>query len=275
MNRQSVAAFAPAKVNLALHVTGQRSDGYHLLDSLVMFADFGDHLTVSASDAPTMSVTGPLAQGVPTDATNLCLRAAAAFGETVNITLDKHLPAGAGIGGGSSDAAAVLRAMETLFGRPFHGHSADLGADVPVCVYAKAARMQGIGDQITPVQMPSLPAVLVNPRVHVPTPAVFRALTTRDNPAMTDPVGPFDDVDAALSWIGAQRNDMQDAAISVQPVIETVLTAITRTASQCTRMSGSGATCFGLYPTFDDAKTAAADLAAMYPDWWVQAVTLS
>jgi len=267
-----VEVFAPAKVNLSLHVTGQRADGYHLLDSLVMFADVGDRVTVARADDMAMRVTGPLAEGVPADARNLCWKAAEAFGEPVSITLDKHLPAAAGIGGGSSDAAAVLRAMEELFGRPFDRDPASLGADVPVCRIGHAAHMRGIGDWVQPLLMEPLSAVLVNPGVAVSTPAVFRAMTRRDNPEMTAwPDG--GGAAAAMDWIAAQRNDMEAAAIGLQPEIATVLAAISACEGVVlARMSGSGATCFGLFHDAENAQRAARALAR--PGWWVRAVAL-
>src|SRR6056297_1924786 len=143
---------APAKINLALHVTGQRADGYHLLDSLVAFADAGDRVTVRPAARTFLHVTGPMADGVPAGAENAVLRAAALIGVGAGITLDKHLPAAAGIGGGSSDAAATLRALARLAGIAVPGDVLPLGADVPVCLLARVARMRGIGEVVEPVE---------------------------------------------------------------------------------------------------------------------------
>ena len=262
-------AFAPAKINLTLHVTGQRADGYHLLDSYVVFADVGDRVRVTRATEMSLRVTGPRAAGVPEDARNLCWRAAEAFGETVSIELEKHLPAAAGIGGGSSDAAAVLRAMEVLFGRPFAGDALALGADVPVCLLGHAARMSGIGETLLPLSQPPMPAVLVNPGVEVSTPAVFRALARKDNPAMED--WPLDGRrDSVLDWLRAQRNDLQASALELQPVIGEVLAALDAEGAELARMSGSGATCFGLFETRDQARAAAERLARAHPSWWVR-----
>ncbi|MEQ8341877.1 MAG: 4-(cytidine 5'-diphospho)-2-C-methyl-D-erythritol kinase [Marinovum algicola] len=267
-------AFAPAKINLTLHVTGQRADGYHLLDSLVVFAGVGDVLRVAPADEMSLRVTGPMAAGVPEDARNLCWKAAEAFGAPVRIELEKHLPAAAGIGGGSSDAAAVLRAMETIYGRPFSGDALRLGADVPVCLLAHAARMSGIGEQVLPLSQPPMDAVLVNPGVAVSTPAVFKALRSRDNPPMTD--WPLDGrSDSTLAWLRTMRNDLEPPAIGVQPVIGRVLTALDEEGADLARMSGSGATCFGLFPDGSAATAAAAGLRAAHPDWWVVATTLT
>ncbi|KUF09759.1 4-(cytidine 5'-diphospho)-2-C-methyl-D-erythritol kinase [Pseudoponticoccus marisrubri] len=264
-------AFAPAKVNLTLHVTGRRDDGYHLLDSLVMFADIGDRVTVRPADEISLSVTGPFAEGVPNDARNLCWRAAQAFGAPVAITLDKQLPAAAGVGGGSSDAAAVLRAMEAAFGRPAPVDPLTLGADVPVCTVAHAAHMAGIGERVLPLTMAPIPAVLVNPGVSVATPEVFAALASPDNAPMT-PWPEGGGTAATLRWLATQRNDLQAPAIACAPVIAEVLDALK--GADLARMSGSGATCFGLFEDAAAAEACAAELSAAHPGWWVRATTL-
>lgn len=258
--------FAPAKVNLTLHVTGQRADGYHLLDSLVVFADVGDWLDVSLGHG--LTVSGPMAAGVPTDGRNLVLKAAALMGVDARIALEKHLPAAAGIGGGSSDAAAVLRALRDLTGHEVPGAGLSLGADVPVCLAGRAAYMRGIGEVVEPVDgLPDLAAVLVNPGVEVPTGAVFKGLARKDNLAMS----PLDRGDL-IGWLRAQRNDLEGPAREVQPVISDVLEAIRATGSVLARMSGSGATCFGIYA--DRAQAEAAAQALARPGWWVRAATL-
>lgn len=268
------AVLAPAKINLALHVTGQRgADGYHLLDSLVVFADVGDWLTFDADGAPLrLGVTGPMAEGVPTDDSNLVMRAARAAGlSTGRITLDKHLPAAAGIGGGSSDAAAMLRRL---------GHVPDddglsLGADVPVCLRARATRMTGIGEGLEDVPfLPPLPAVLVNPRVAVPTGPIFQGLASKTNPPMGAlPDRP--DLAGLIGWLAARRNDLEPPALSLQPVIGDVLDALRAEGAALARMSGSGATCFGLFTAADETQTAARAIAAAHPGWWVTACVLT
>jgi 4-diphosphocytidyl-2-C-methyl-D-erythritol kinase len=269
-----IRVFAPAKVNLALHVTGQREDGYHLLDSLVMFADFGDWLSVAPAEETSLAVQGPLAKGVPTDARNLCWRAADLFGAPVAITLEKHLPHAAGIGGGSSDAAAVLNGLDALYG-PRAVDALALGADVPVCRLGSAARMAGIGEQVTALDLPELHAVLVNPGVDVPTPQVFKYLTSKKKTALPDiPQGcaPGD----VVSWLARQRNDLEAPAIAAAPVISGVLDALTDLPDvRLARMSGSGATCFALFDTPDQALNAASILTKQQPTWWVQATVLS
>jgi 4-diphosphocytidyl-2-C-methyl-D-erythritol kinase len=267
---------APAKINLTLHITGQRADGYHLLDSLVVFADLGDRLTMTAAMTPALAVVGPMAAGVPAGPENLVLRAAQLMGVALDIRLDKHLPAAAGIGGGSSDAAAVLRGVLAL--RPDKTLPLDnglsLGADVPVCLPARAARMRGIGEQVTPVNaLPPLHAVLANPRVAVSTAMIFRTLARKDNPSMPADLPSWADAAELAVWLAAQRNDMQEAAVAAVPVVGEVIAALAATQGcLLARMSGSGATCFGLFADADSAAEAAQSLAGS--GWWVKAVRL-
>lgn len=256
-------AFAPAKLNLTLHVTGRRDDGYHLLDSLVVFADVGDHLAFAAGADMAMSVSGPFADGVPSDSRNLVWRAAEMAGWCGHIALEKHLPHGAGIGGGSADAAAVLR----------HLHRPDLalslGADVPVCLEVSPQRLQGIGEQLSRVDgVPALQIVLVNPGGHVATPDVFRALEQKVHPAMAAlPTGVSRD--GFVGWLATQRNDLERPAVTLAPRIQAALSALQD--AELARMSGSGGTCFGIYPDEDAARSAAKRLSGDHPDWWVTA----
>jgi 4-diphosphocytidyl-2-C-methyl-D-erythritol kinase len=272
----SAQEFAPAKINLTLHVTGRREDGYHLLDSVVVFADVGDR--IGWRDAPNLSlnVHGPMASGVPADGRNLMLRAAriAGCGHGA-FRLEKNLPSAAGIGGGSSDAAAVLRLLERALGLSVTAEQAlTLGADVPVCQRAVPARMSGIGETVEPLQgMPPLAAVLVNPGVSVATPDVFARLAWRDGAPMP-PVPAFDTSSALIAWLAHQRNDLQVPAITLQPVISVALSAIEASGALLARMSGSGATCFGLFDNPDSAKKAARHLSRAHPKWWVTATTL-
>lgn len=274
------AELAPAKINLALHVTGQRADGYHLLDSLVAFAAIGDGVTVAAghsaapADAVSLRVTGPMAAGVPCDASNLVWRAAEWFcpGQGVSITLDKHLPAAAGVGGGSSDAAATLRALARLTGRAVPDGVAALGADVPVCLDPRAQRMQGVGEVLTPLPpLPPAHVVLVNPRVHTPTPAVFAALAVKTNPPLP-PIPEFADLAALIGWLRRTRNDLQPPAIAATPVIADVLAALRD--APFARMSGSGATCFALFHAAAPAQALVRRIRRAQPGWWVETAPL-
>lgn len=266
--------FAPAKVNLTLHVTGQRADGYHLLDSLAVFADIGDVITAKPSDDLMLSVSGPFAGGVPTDDRNLMIKAAQSFGPErgAHLTLEKNLPHPAGIGGGSADAAATLRLLSQLWQRPLPSIEkiAALGADVPVCLSHSPQHMFGIGDQLSAVpSLPSMALVLVNPGVDVPTPAVFQRLTQKTNAPM--PPLPESDFRTFIHWVQACRNDLEAPALQVAPIIQNVLTALeAHPTCALARMSGSGATCFGVFETPELATTAAEHIAQKHPEWWVK-----
>lgn len=278
---KTAEAFAPAKINLTLHVTGQREDRYHLLDSLVVFVDVGDSVHVLADGANDLTVTGPFAEGVPTDGSNLVMKAKAAFlpDADVALRLDKHLPPASGIGGGSSDAAATLRALSQAFDRPLPAPDqvTNLGADVPVCLRARPTRMRGIGDQLDDVEgLPPIHMVLVNPKVEVPTPQVFAALSSKTNRAMPVDLPDWDDAVALAAWLKTQRNDLEMPARSIAPAIGVVLSRIAATdGCLLARMSGSGATCFGLYASRTEADWAARDIREVFPDWWVAAASES
>lgn len=262
--------FAPAKVNLTLHVTGQRDDGYHLLDSLVAFADIGDWLTIEPADEISLTVSGPFADGVPVDSRNLAWQAAALYDQPVSMHLEKHLPHGAGIGGGSSDAAAVLNAMSDLTGQIVTGVQA-LGADVPVCRVGRVTRMTGIGDELTVLPpTPTLWAVLVNPGEHVPTPTVFAGLKNKANPPMPSAKPEHHSTERLMTWLKQMRNDLETPAIAQCPTIANVLKVISaQPGVGLARMSGSGATCFGLFDNRALAEIAARQISEAYPNWWV------
>jgi len=262
-----------ARVNRTRHVTGQRADGYHLLDSLVAFADVGDALRMRLSEHMSLSVTGPMAAGVPADARNLVWRAAVWFGLPAEIVLEKNVPPASGIGGGSSDAAATLIGLARLSGRavPDPKSTAALGADVPVCLQRAACRMTGIGDTVMPlVGIPDVPMVLINPGKSVSTPEVFQNLRQKTNPPMSADLPQFQDILDLARWLGAQRNDLEAPARAICPAIDAVLSALGR-ADSCllARMSGSGATCFGLFPDRKSAQAAAESVEKTHPRWWV------
>jgi 4-diphosphocytidyl-2-C-methyl-D-erythritol kinase len=271
-----VEEFAPAKVNLYLHVTGRRPDGYHLLDSLAVFPAAGDILHAAPADGLTLSITGPFGATLAAEADNLVLKAARALAAAAGIkpqaslTLAKHLPIASGIGGGSADAAAALRALSRLWNLtlPLAPIALTLGADVPVCLTSRPTVMSGIGEVLNPA--PSLPAfwmVLINPGLAVPTPAVFRARTGPFSPAGALPAA-WPDADSIAAHLQALANDLEPPAIALAPPIAGVLSAL-QTTESCllARMSGSGATCFALYPTPEAATAAAARLTR--PDWWI------
>ena len=261
---------APAKLNLTLHVTGRRADGYHLLDSLVVFCDIGDVVTLAPGPLG-LTLTGPFAAGLATQPDNLCLRAARLAGHDVAIALEKNLPVASGIGGGSADAAAVLRAL----GASPPGTEA-LGADVPVCMAGVPTRMRGLGEILDPLPpLPPLHLVLVNPGQGLSTPAVFKALARRENPPMPDPLPEFPDAATLISFLRECRNDLQEPAIALLPDIATCLAALKAAGAQLSRMSGSGATCFGLFADAALARNARAAMARAHPKWWVAASGLA
>ncbi len=277
----TVEVFAPAKINLTLHITGQRGDGYHELDSLVAFAKVGDRIEVKRTRATNLTVSGEFASEVPTGPDNLVVRASRLLEGSFDIHLEKNLPVSSGIGGGSADAAATLRAIGELTNTPLPGPDSQLalGADVPVCVMGGLVRMRGIGERLEPIGTGTFgwPLVLVNPRVSVSTPEVFRQLASKDNSPMDDPytLGPVHhQQDAFFDWLSHQRNDLEAPALAVAPAIGDVLDALKKQSScQLARMSGSGATCFGLFVDEEGAHQAAQGLRKDHPKWWVATST--
>jgi 4-diphosphocytidyl-2-C-methyl-D-erythritol kinase len=288
---EALVDFAPAKVNLTLHVLGRRADGYHELESLVAFADVGDRVALQLAQTLSLMVVGPTAVAAGADSDNLVLKAAGALQDRIEglrigrFSLDKQLPVAAGLGGGSSDAAAALRLLAQANGLSFTDErvreaARATGADVPVCLEPKARMMRGIGEILSPpIALPPLPAVLINPGVAVPTKDVFTALAA---PVLAGPPQPDDfftiEVDAAalISVLAARRNDLEPPAARLQPVIADVLAAL-RGASGCAlaRMSGSGATCFGLFNAAPAAEAAAQKIQSSHPTWWVRATNFS
>ena len=277
----TIKATAPAKVNLTLHVTGRRDDGYHLLDSLVVFAGVCDQLSATSSPDMRISVSGPFSPGVPNDDSNLMMRAAIALQRVRGVelgaalTLEKHLPHAAGIGSGSSDAALTLAMLAELWGVPPLPADAPevvaLGADVPVCLQAPApTRMTGIGEMLSDVpRLPDCALVLVRPPVDVPTAAVFQALTSRDGSGMDDlPLGL--DYDGFAQWLAAQRNDLQAPAETIAPEITQAIAALRALpVVSFAGMSGSGATCYGLVKDMATARQVARRMQVAHMNWWV------
>ena len=270
--------FAPAKVNLYLHLCGQRDDGYHLLDSLAVFPDIGDVLYACPAEALSLALTGPQAAGLDTEPDNLVLRAARGLGvadKGAALTLEKHLPVASGIGGGSSDAAATMRLLSEMWECDVpDALPLELGADVPVCMSAPApTRMQGIGAILTPVPtLPEFGIVLVNPRVEVPTGAVFKGVKDRNPPPGPPWPDRFDGFTDFVQWLRLQRNDLQPSAEAVCPAITQVLKTLSDVP--LARMSGSGATCFALFQSASLANEMALELDKHHPDWWIEPGTI-
>ena len=280
------AVLAPAKINLALHVTGRRENGYHDLDSLVVFARDGDHLTIGPAENDRLTIDGPFAAGLPLDRGNLVLRAldlARSLAERegltlprVHIHLRKNLPLSSGIGGGSADAAALLRWIAGEYPDLADSLASDclgLGADVPMCLGGRAARVRGIGEVSTPVsKLGGFAIVLVNCGAPVSTPAAFSALEKRDNPPLPAlPTDGFADLGQLVSYLRDTRNDLEAPALRIVPEIADASRALADEGATFQRMSGSGATVFALFETTALAETAATSLSARHPQWWVAA----
>lgn len=283
---KTVTEFAYAKVNLTLHVTGQREDGYHLLDSLVVFAGIGDQLHATQAGVSSLTLEGPFGAELPADMDNLVLKAAQVFGHIdIAFTLEKNLPPASGIGGGSADAAAAIRAVLRI--RQENEDTAELekqiaaldpeemlrlGADLPVCLMSHPARMRGIGGEISLVRTPECWITLVNPRVEIPTPQAFKALKSKTNPPMQDVLPDWRDASELASWLALQRNDLEIPALSIAPVINDVLSALqAQPGALITRMSGSGATCFALFSSQEEAEAAAGAIRQTQDSWWTAA----
>jgi len=286
------AARAPAKINLTLHVVGRRTDGYHDIESLVVFAGIGDTLSFTPARTLALSVGGPTAAAAGTTGDNLVLKAARALAARVEglrlgrFVLTKRLPVAAGLGGGSADAAAALRLLARANRIPagdprLYEAARATGADVPVCLDPRPRMMRGIGDILSaPIALPKLPAVLVNPGVAVPTSTVFAELHRHATPRM-QPLqeialhGPRLKLPDLIDMLRAGRNDLEAPAIAIAPVIAEALTDLhALKGCRLARMSGSGATCFGLFGSAPAAAAAARLLRSKHPTWWARATVL-
>jgi 4-diphosphocytidyl-2-C-methyl-D-erythritol kinase len=286
----SVYEAARAKVNLTLRIKGKRPDGYHELESLVVFADVCDELVFTPASEDSLSLEGPFADLV--DGGNLVLKAKRAVASWLgaaisgDFRLKKNIPVAAGLGGGSSDAAAAIRALLKVYdsagnAKTFIKQSAAIGADVPVCLQNSAAWMRGLGERVTPAPgLTPLPALLVNPRIKLLTAAVFKILNAK--PLQVEEAGPppsfpgWRNPREAAVWLSEGRNDLEAPAIALEPAVKNVLDALRRLdGCMLSRLSGSGPTCFGTFLSQDAAAEAAREMRRGYPNWWAQATTLS
>ncbi len=281
MPHNTVHLFAPAKLNLFLHITGRQADMYHTLQSLMVFVDVGDALEIAPHDTLYIDIVGPHAAPLDKPKDNLVYKAAILLAESYQVTprgkiiLTKNLPVASGIGGGSSDAAVTLKGLVKLWDLPGEPGrllqlAQKLGADVPACLNGKPVWAEGIGEKMTALtDMPELHFVLVNPMIQTPTAQVFERFGNRFSP----PIQFSGRRKTAAEWIAdlkIYRNDLTDAATSVTPVIRDVLMALAETSGGLLhRLSGSGATCFGIYSSKESAHAAAHVLKTRYPDWWV------
>lgn len=286
---EPIVQLAPAKINLALHVVRRREDGYHDLESLVVFADLADELEAMPAAVDSLTIVGPFAKGLGNGDTNLVLRAIAAFRARwpdavaggLAMRLTKNLPVAAGIGGGSADAAAALRVMVALSGQPFaiselSDLAARLGADVPACLVSSPLVARGVGEVLSP--LPDFPAcylVLVNPMIPLPTADVFRRLRAHDNYPLPELPSPLTRPAQLGIWLAETRNDLQPPAVKLVPVIGDIVAQLADTQGcMLARMSGSGATVFGLFGSSGQAHQAAQVMRASHPDHWVAAAPL-
>ena len=269
---------ASAKVNLCLQIVGQKSNGFHLLDSIVGFTEFGDHLSFKKSDELALTMKGAFSDQIPVDKSNLILKAAELL-RTINnikagahITLTKNLPPSAGLGGGSSDAAATIRGLSRLWGTdlPDIDDLMKIGSDLPVCINQKTQHMKGFGEVLEEINtFPNLPILLVNPLKKVSTQTVFRMLKNKKNPPLSKYEKLFQTKKDWINWLLLQRNDLMEPAVKVEPVISEVLRLISKQISvEKVSMSGSGATCFGIFENKQDCDLAMKRVRLERPDWW-------
>lgn len=279
---------APAKVNLALHVTGRRADGYHLLETFAVFTALGDRISVEPDDRDSFSVDGPEAELLIGDApgSNLVARARDALRQAaqadghaaapVRLHLDKRLPVASGIGGGSADAAAALKLLARLWGyqpapEKLAAIALELGADVPMCLASRPLIASGIGESLNPVELGFvLDLVIINPRIGVSTPVVFSALESRTNPSLPAPEG-LSDRTRFINWLTQTRNDLEPPACAKVPAIADCLLSLRDVGALFARMSGSGASCFGIFENAAAAEAAAIAVRKAQPGWFVEA----
>jgi 4-diphosphocytidyl-2-C-methyl-D-erythritol kinase len=272
--------YAPAKLNLFLHVGEKRSDGFHELESLVTFTEAADILSIEPAEKLSLNITGPFAGMLGASPENLVLRAARALGSTrgAMLTLEKNLPVAAGIGGGSADGAAALRGLNVHWGLGLSESDlaqigAGIGSDIPACVWSRTLWMSGRGEVLTRLApLPPLPLVLVNPRMPVKTRQVFSGLNTRTGMgAMDIPSRGLSSIWDLVDYLRDASNDLEASACTLAPVIDDVLEAIAHEPGcVLAQMSGSGATCFGIFQDGPWVSGAAERLAADHPEWWVR-----
>jgi 4-diphosphocytidyl-2-C-methyl-D-erythritol kinase len=285
--------FSPAKINLYLHVTGRRDDGYHELDSMVVFADIGDDITIEPADSFSFHINGPFSDSFDAKAkdasphsSNLVVRAVWELSRTLKkntnfkITLTKNLPIASGIGGGSSNAAAMLWGLldywkVSNYPDGLEQLMLELGADVPACFHCAPCRMTGIGEILEPApEMTEIPVLLINPNEPCPTEKVFKRFTKFNKADFKTPMelpGHLDHYDDLTLFLKNKSNDLTQSAIELCPTVIDVLDILnTQSGCEFAQLSGSGATCFGLFEHYDHAKIAARSIVESHPDWWVK-----
>jgi len=268
--------FAPAKINLSLHLVGQKSDGYHLLDSIVSFVNIGDTLRMTPGGSSGLVVEGPFAKDLPSSNHNLVFKAAEIFSNVrlPQITLEKNIPVASGIGGGSADAAATVRLISKVYDEPKPpiNKLISLGADVPVCMHKGIVRMMGVGEKIINLSpAPNVGILLVNPRKALSTSEVFNAVKKKKNSGVKSHTFMEDKLNLWFDWINSMRNDLTSSAINLVPEIRFILDKlVTCDGAKVVRMSGSGATCFALFENFDLLQDAKDKIGKDFPSFWCE-----
>lgn len=283
MEADAVQVAAPAKINLALHITGQREDGYHLIETLAVFTRYSDIVTVEPGEADRLRLTGPYAAVTPAGGENIVMRALDAYRDftgiktgNIAVTVEKNLPVASGIGGGSSDAAALLKAIDRRQGGAAGREGlmkigSLLGADLPMCLSATALIARGTGEQIEPAeQLPALAIALVNPDIEVSTRAVFEALTEKRNRPLPESK-PGMSARQVIEWLEETRNDLEGPACNLFPQIAEARRALREAGAGFARMTGSGATCFGIFSDAENARQAASRIKSSRPEWFAVA----
>lgn len=272
-----INSFAAAKVNLALHVRGLKSNGYHEIHSLVTFANIGDIIEVRPSDELKLTIEGPFADNVPKGADNIVIKAANFLSPNgkAHINLIKNLPVEAGLGGGSADAAATLRSLSKLWNIPIPKTPEVLGADVPICLLKETAIVQGIGEKITPVSIPSnLHIVLIKPNIGLSTAKVFNNLKNKHNEKMCTFKG-TDSIEDFANYLNKLRNDLLQTSITIAPLLRDIINFLNvQNGNYYTQMSGSGTTCFGLFDDEISAMRALSQAKIKFPNMWCKMVKL-
>jgi len=272
-----ISEFAPAKINLSLHLVGQKSNGYHLLDSIVSFANVGDNISIAPGRSGELKVAGPFAKDLPSSSHNLVLKAASLFGniKLSQITLEKNIPVTSGIGGGSADAAATVRLLSKFYDKPEPPIEKliSLGSDVPVCMQKGIVRMMGVGEEIINLSpAPKVGILLVNPRKALSTAEVFNAVKEKNNPGVNLQGCIEKKLNSWFDWINSMRNDLTASAIDLIPEIRFILDKlITCDGARVVRMSGSGATCFALFEDFGLLQDAKVKIMKECPSFWCEA----
>lgn len=278
---------APAKINLSLNITGKRDDGYHLLHSIVGFTDFGDEITLEDSNAFSFHMTGNFSASLEKENNNLVTQVIEKLvqrydkSSNFKVTLNKNLPVGSGVGSGSSDAAATVKALLHYWNieedqKLFDDFLPSIGADVPVCYHGAVCIMEGIGEKIRPFPAlnVALPILLVFPNIHCSTQKIFSHLNTAYSDQPQEP-GKFNDIEAFINFLAVQNNDLKETAIELFPIIQNALSLI-KEQPHCyfSQMSGSGSTCFGIFKTKKSCQEAALSIQSKYPDWWVKSTDI-